>query len=77
MYYVEYIEFCSPKRAEFRTKKEAMEFVKDFNARMPHGEDFWIEAVWQGEIKKIIKADQKWEDGFFRKDEKVEFMRHD
>jgi hypothetical protein len=77
MYYVEFIDFCTPKRKEFKTKTEAMAFVKDFNDRMPNKEDFWIEAIWQGEIKKIIQADEKWDDYFFRKDEKVEFLKHD
>lgn len=68
MYYVEYIDFCTPRRKEFKTKKEALTFINKFNANMPNKDDYWIEAFYRGKIDKIIQADDSWVNSFERVD---------
>jgi hypothetical protein len=66
MYYVEYIDFCTPKRKEFKTKKEAQNFINDFNKKMPNKDDYWIDAFYKGKIEKVILADDSWDKHFER-----------
>lgn len=53
MFYVRYVEKCSPKTKRFNTKEEATKFVANFKLKHQNKydeEDNWIDLVFKGEI---------------------------
>ena len=77
MYYVQYIDLCTPKLKEFKTKSEAKNFISKFTQEAPNNQDFWIEAFYKGKIDTIFQCDDAWDNSFFREGTSAGVMKHD
>jgi len=53
MFYVRYVEGCSPSMREFSTKEDAAKFVANFKLKYQgkfNEDDSWIEVVFEGKL---------------------------
>lgn len=53
LYYVRYVDKCSPKTKAFKTKEEAAKFVANFKLKHQSKydeDDYWIDLVFKGDI---------------------------
>jgi hypothetical protein len=50
MYFVRYVQGCSPEIKQFKTKEQAAKFVANFMLKYQFGntDDNWIDCVYEG-----------------------------
>lgn len=50
MYYVYYVERCTPSLKAFKTKKARTEFINEFQKNSDGDQDNWIDFTFTGNI---------------------------